>query len=1156
MPLIKQNQPVQFVGGVDTKTDPKQLSPAKLLKLQNGVFTHPGKIGKRNGFGKVGAALPDGKAIATFKGELLGFDGANAYSYNAKSNTWASKGPCASVSVTRAPVAINSDTIEHADCAVSSSGLKCFAWEVSSGNGISTTPTIRYSIIDSATGNAIVQNGEVYAAGGFQPKVVAFGGYFLIFFCLSTTFLCVASIPVATPTDTPTVQTIVTDLYDGRGTYIRQYDAFPTASKCYVVWNGLPGVLRTPRAAYLDASLALSTPVSVDSSAKDADYGVCVFTDASGNVVLAYNDSHGSTFAYALNSGLTAEVNARITIATGSDLLAAPRSTNITGIATTAGNFRLAWTRSNSDGTFDAMTGTVVDWAFFYAGPLKRSCAVAGKLFMVGETPHLFLSTQSEAQSSFFLTSLDGYVSARLLTGVGGGHLKRGSVPESNNGELVAMLEKVSSEAVGGVVTSKVGVVSESFAWDDPQASWNFQELGGNLHVSGGFLQMYDGAAFVEHGFHQYPEGIGIGGVVATVKLDGAVAGDYLTVGTQSFVCGTHFTQGGTDQETASFLAAALVAAGYTGSSAEDVIVSVAFENLSTRVAAGDHMTITRATGRFGTIECSAVKAGDSVSINGVELVCVLGAPTGRQFQRGMDDNATATNLAAAIQANVSGVNGWVDTGALNTVQVYADGGVAVRWSTNASTMTLAEDTNSNPLTYQYVACYEWTDNQGQIHYSAPSVAVSAPRAVAVGRQTGLRVTVPTLKFTAKSNVRVVVYRTEANGQNFYKTPGAGDLYSNALVASVALSDTLGDADLIGNAPLYTTGGVIENDPCPPCSSLVAWQNRLVALDSERPLSPWYSKEIALGAPVEFSGLLTIPVDPRGGDTTAIASMDEKLLPFKRDRPFYVGGQGADSTGSGASLQCVPVPSSAGCVTPKSVVLTSAGLMRQTEKGIWLLDRSLSDSYIGANIEAESDAASAPIVAAHMVPNTNQIRFMVSGGSQALVFDYLVNQWGVFTNVNGVGATVWDSLHTFIDPNGQVWRETPGVFSDDGEWIPLVVGTAWIQLAGLQGYQRAYRMLVLGSFKSECGVECSLYYDFRDTAAKVSNFALPGSTPSDEPLQLRLDFATQRCQSVRVEISDSDLYLTPGEGIDLSGLTFVVGIKRGSMRIPASQPVS
>ena len=88
MPLQKQPYALQFQGGLDTKTDSKQVGYAKLLDLQNAVFTKKTTLVKRNGYRSLGsrvettlAAVASPKGIATRGGELIEFAGGRAYSY-------------------------------------------------------------------------------------------------------------------------------------------------------------------------------------------------------------------------------------------------------------------------------------------------------------------------------------------------------------------------------------------------------------------------------------------------------------------------------------------------------------------------------------------------------------------------------------------------------------------------------------------------------------------------------------------------------------------------------------------------------------------------------------------------------------------------------------------------------------------------------------------------------------------------------------------------------------------------------------------------------------------------------------------------------------------------------------------------------------------
>lgn len=68
-----------------------------------------------------------------------------------------------------------------------------------------------------------------------------------------------------------------------------------------------------------------------------------------------------------------------------------------------------------------------------------------------------------------------------------------------------------------------------------------------------------------------------------------------------------------------------------------------------------------QATAASGTFTLDTVIATDAISINGVTFTAVANSATGNQFNIGMDDAETATNLAAAINGSVTAlVSGYV----------------------------------------------------------------------------------------------------------------------------------------------------------------------------------------------------------------------------------------------------------------------------------------------------------------------------------------------------------------------------------------------------------------------------------------------------------------------------------------------------------------
>lgn len=473
---------------------------------------------------------------------------------------------------------------------------------------------------------------------------------------------------------------------------------------------------------------------------------------------------------------------------------------------------------------------------------------------------------------------------------------------------------------------------------------------------------------------------------------------------------------------------------------------------------------------------------------------------------------------------------------------------------------------------YQYAVCYEWLDAYGQIHRSAPSTAYT----ITAAATNTITLTIPTLRLTDKTGgvgeVMITVYRTAANGTTFYQVSNVGTaataLYNSTTANTVTYADGAADTSITGNPQIYTTGGVVPNYPPPPMISPTVWRNRLVGIDSTNPLTLWYSKQVIPTAPVEFSAYFTLNIDPRGGACTAIENLDDKLVVWKADRIFVITGQGPDSTGGQNDFSdAVLVTSDTGCTEPRSIVTTPVGLMFKGRKGIYLLDRSLSVSYVGAEVEAYNGYT---VTSADLVANTNQVRFTISNG-QALVLDYLMRQWGVFTNHSAVDSVIWQGTYSYLSSSGAVYVETPGVFSDAGAFISLKLTTSWYTFAGQQGFQRLYKILLLGEFDSPHTLTVGLAYDYVPTISQTTTI-----TPSvgTLPYQWRVFPSIQKCEAVQITIYDSPSVgqvIIPGgpgmwavtssvgyqadvgEGYNISGLAFEVGMKRGGFRLPASR---
>ncbi len=536
-----------------------------------------------------------------------------------------------------------------------------------------------------------------------------------------------------------------------------------------------------------------------------------------------------------------------------------------------------------------------------------------------------------------------------------------------------------------------------------------------------------------------------------------------------------------------------------------------------------------------------------------------------------------------------------------------------------------------------YQATYEWTDAQGNIHRSAPSVPVSytittAPVSFTANRTSGsavlasvssltglqvgqaisgtgipastyilsidsptqitmsanatsgtstattitpvtlssLVVKIPYYRLTYKTanKVRLVIYRWSTASPVFYQVTSVSSPQLNSTSSdSLSYTDSAADAAILGNQIIYTNGGVVENICAPACSDVALFRSRAVLIDSEDPNLLWFSKQVIQGVPVETSDLFTIFVSPTigaqgsTGDCKCIAGMDDKLIIFKKDALYYMTGTGPDNTGAQNDFSEPQfITATVGCENVQSIVFIPSGLMFQSDKGIWLLGRDLATTYIGAPVDAYKNDL---VLSAINVPGTNQVRFTLDSGV-TLMYDYFYNRWAVFDGITGVTSTLFEGLHTYSDSEGTIFQETPGLYLDGSSPVLISLTTGWLNLAGLQGYQRAFYALLLGQFITPHKLSVGIAYDYNpaivDQATVIpDNFSQPFGDDSgsfgdvgpyggpgnvEDP---RIFFSHQRSQAIQMtiqELYDPSYGIAAGAGLTLSGLNLIVGAKK------------
>lgn len=503
---------------------------------------------------------------------------------------------------------------------------------------------------------------------------------------------------------------------------------------------------------------------------------------------------------------------------------------------------------------------------------------------------------------------------------------------------------------------------------------------------------------------------------------------------------------------------------------------------------------------------------------------------------------------------------------------------IEAAWSATGGSMHAQPDGATNTDAYFYQVTYEWSDNQGNVFRSAPSVPL-AVTTTGSGTAGSVMLDIPTLRLTYKlSNpVKIVVYRWSVAQQIYYQvTSITAPLMNDVTVDYVTFTDTQPDSAIIGNNIIYTTGGVLENIAAPATDIMTLWQTRLALLDSEDRNLLWISKQVIEGVPVETSDLLTLYVAPTigsqgsTGPVTALSAMDDKLIVFKENAIYYFTGAGPDNTGANSQIgDPVFITATVGCANQSSIIFMPSGLMFQSDKGIWLLGRDLSTTYIGSPVETLTQ--SAKVQSAVSVPGTNQVRFTMDSGI-TLMYDYFYGQWGTFINVPAISSTLYNNLHTYLNQFGQVFQETPGEYLDASNPVLMSFTTGWINTGGIMDFQRAYEMYFLATYLSPHKLQIGIAYDYNPSPLQSTIVTPDNQNVAWGQQQLwgsggpwggagniehwRVFFDRQKCKSFQVsvnEVYDASFGQKAGAGLTMSGLNLSVGLKDTRPRVRGSR---
>lgn len=462
--------------------------------------------------------------------------------------------------------------------------------------------------------------------------------------------------------------------------------------------------------------------------------------------------------------------------------------------------------------------------------------------------------------------------------------------------------------------------------------------------------------------------------------------------------------------------------------------------------------------------------------------------------------------------------------------------------------------------TYQYALVYKYTDINGNVYFSAPYINTTDLKIVLASAKRVTFNLYPYCPSKKYNGVTIEVYRNSLT-DTVYKKVGSVpvDLDSNS---SIVYTDELTDNS--ANETLYTTGGILENNPSPIANIFWTHGNRVFCVDEENPTRVYFSKQNIVGEGIHFSAFLYLDANESPNGTyqrvTGGASLDDKVIIFKTDSIYASYGDGPNNLGVGQFAQPRLIVPDIGCRDARSIINTSEGVMFMSKKGIYLLTRGLEVVYVGADVEQYN---SEEITSAVLYSTLNQVRFTTRSGV-CLAYSYFYKQWSWFTNYTAQHAVIYNGVFTHLKSTGYVRQENSG-FLDIATAITQKIAISWLKLAGIQNAQRIYKIQFIGDYKSAHKVSVNLYFDYEkyvwsnvtvtpllsgyNTLTKPTINDIYTGT-NDGVYEYEVQVSRQKCEAFKVEISDFD---QTGESFSLTGMSLIVGLKKGLKQLSSNK---
>lgn len=493
-------------------------------------------------------------------------------------------------------------------------------------------------------------------------------------------------------------------------------------------------------------------------------------------------------------------------------------------------------------------------------------------------------------------------------------------------------------------------------------------------------------------------------------------------------------------------------------------------------------------------------------------------------------------------------------------------------------TITLVSVTSSGGAltagSYQVSGFYEYTDNQGTVRRSETAEPLTVTLS---GTQVAFSVAVSnyTIPDGLPGRARFVATRTLVNeSQVYYRDISYS---TTSTTSSIAVSFTVSDATLSAREPMYTAGGVYDDGAASCLLACATNGRRMLAVFGDDPNFVAEGKPNS-GAFMEGVGRR---IDAGGKRIYALASYLDRWFAFKKDGIYVATGDGSDARGQNETLsEFETLVTGLGCTKPRSVLVTSVGIVFLSDRGFYLIGSDLAPRYIGADVEtfelkkkinaqnlldacydsvgSYGDFLGSTEEASGRTGERCVFAFDGSDGAgsyDALTLTIVANAGGIdlrwaeryfeASSVASIGGRLIGSNGTTISRESD--EDSSDEYRSSVDSPSMIATTAWAPLGQLQGLGRVYKSSIVGAVgNTSITVTVAVGYDYSQNWSETHTV----STANMVNGQFEFGHQRTRCEAVRYRITQDSV--TSSYGYALNQIQVTVGVKKTTNDLPAS----